>query len=95
MKKTTPGMLKIILVSIFNGIVAMTAIFFVTVPVIGFILFLIDGELSTTTDTLMDTLDVIIVIFCIGTVLEIIDRIIRGIKKSKILTIIRDKTDRW
>ncbi len=90
-----PSMLKIILFSIINGIAAMIVASVVVIPLLFLVSFAFTWDLSETTNTILDKLDIIAVIFIIVTIFEIIDRIFRGIKKSKILTVIRDKADRW
>jgi uncharacterized membrane protein YqjE len=90
-----PRKLKIFFFSIFNGIASMILSALVIVPLMCLVLLIITWNLSETKETILDKLDIIIVIFCIGTVFEILDRVIRGIRKSKILTIRRDKSDRW
>lgn len=95
MSNVKPSILRIFCVSIINGIASIILSTLVLFPLMYLVLLLFTWDFAETIDIFLDKLNVIIVIFSIGTVFEIIDRICRGISNSKILTIRRDKSDRW
>lgn len=90
-----PGLFILIIASIFNGIVAMMIASLVVFPMLWLVLFIFGSGSQEAIEIISSKIDIIIVIFSIGSAFEIIDRIIRGKKKSKIIKIIRDKEDRW
>ncbi len=68
---------------------------FVILPVIWLTMLLFGYSPYGAVNFLYEHLDIMLVVFTIGACFEIIDRIIRGHKKSKIIGIIRNKEDRW
>jgi hypothetical protein len=67
---------------------------FVLLPIIWFVTFLFSFDVSSTNAVMYGKLDVLFVIFLIGTLFEIGDRFYIGIKKNKLVSIRRDKEDR-
>jgi len=57
--------------------------------------FLSSGSFDSAMNNMTTHWDVYAFIYFIGLLLEISDRIYRGVKKNKIIKIIRDKEDRW
>ncbi|GAA0363102.1 hypothetical protein GCM10009092_29360 [Bowmanella denitrificans] len=67
----------------------------IILPTIWVSVFLLSFDFEETTALIVENIDLILVIFTVGTCFEIGDRLYRGAKKGKIITIIRDKDDRW
>lgn len=87
--------LTIIGFSFINGIVAMVIASAVVIPTIFLGLFIISGSFYSAMNNMISNWDVYLFIFFIGLLLEILDRIYRGLNRNKIIRIIRDKGDRW
>ena len=83
--------LTIIVFSFINGSVAMAIASSVVIPAIFLGLFIISGSFYSAVNNIISNLDVYLFIYFIGLMLEILDRIYRGLNKNKIIRIIRDK----
>ncbi len=67
----------------------------VIIPAIFAGLSITSGSFDSAINNMTTHWDVYTFIYFIGLLLEISDRIYRGVKKNKIIKIIRDKEDRW
>lgn len=85
----------ILIASIFNGFFAMIIGFFIITPLAVLISYLIAWDLNKVVGYVYKNIDVLIISFVVGYSFEVTDRVIRGRKKSKIISIVRDKEDRW
>ncbi|WP_340680695.1 hypothetical protein, partial [Paraglaciecola sp.] len=65
-----PSVMRITICSLINGIAAMLLASLVVIPLIILVSFLFTWEITETLDTFWDKLDIIIVIFIIGSVFE-------------------------
>ncbi len=90
-----PGLFLIIVASIFNGVIAVSIASLVVLPIAWLVLIIFGTGLHGGIKIIIEKLDIFFVIFSVVAIFEIVDRIIRGSKKSKIIRIIRDKEDRW
>ncbi len=86
--------LMIIVFSFINGSISMAIASAVVIPVIFFGLSITSGSFDSAINNMISHWDVYVFIYFIGLLLEISDRIYRGVKKNKIIKIIRDKEDR-
>ena len=66
----------------------------IALPIMWIVVFLFSFDAYGTTTTFLNKYDLILVIWFIGTLFEFGDRLYIGIKKNKLVTIIRDKEDR-
>lgn len=86
---------RILLISIFNGFIAMVIAFIVIAALAFLVSFLITWDLNKAAGYLSRNLDIFIIAFIVGHLFEVTDRVIRGKRKNKIISIIRDKDERW
>ncbi|WP_031569897.1 hypothetical protein [Rheinheimera texasensis] len=91
----TDKKLMIIVLSFINGSVAMAIASAVVFPIIFVGLSITSGSFSSAMNNMISNWDVYGFICFIGLMLEISDRIYIGVKKNKVIKIIRDKEDRW
>lgn len=91
----TDKKLMIIVFSFINGSISMAIAAAVVIPVIFIGLSITSGSFDSAINNMSSNWDVYVFIYFIGILLEISDRIYRGVKKGKIIKIIRDKEDRW
>lgn len=66
----------------------------VVLPMAWLVSFFISFDISSTNALIYKKLDIILIIYLIGALFEIGDRFYIGIKKNKLVSIIRDKDDR-
>ena len=85
----------ILIASIFNGFFAMIIAFFIITPLVVLISYLIAWDLNNAVGYVYKNIDVLIISFVVGYLFEVTDRVIRGRKKNKIISIVRSKEDRW
>jgi len=73
----------------------MLIILVISIPVIWLVVFCITFNIHDATNAILNKLDIILIIFSIGTLFEIGNRFYIGIKKNKLVSIFKDKADRW
>lgn len=81
--------------TIINAFLAMALSLLITMPLIWLTVFFFFLEIKSTNDAIYAKSDIIFVIFSIGLLFEIGDRLYRGIKSGNLVSIIRVKQDRW
>jgi hypothetical protein len=91
----TDKKLTIVVFSFINGSIAMAIASAVVIPVIFAGLSITSGSFYSAMNSMISNWDVYVFIYFIGLLLEILDRTYRGVKKNKIIKIIRDTEDRW
>ena len=89
-----PSALKIILHSIVNGAVASSISAIIMSPILILGCWIFGSSPSETINFFRDNIGYLYIFFSILLVFEVMDRIINGIKKSKIIGIVRGKEDR-
>ncbi len=94
MKDNKPGTLKIILCSIVYGTVASSISAVIISPIVILGWWVLGSAPSETIYFFRDHMGYFYIFFSILLVFEVLDRIIKGVKRSKIMGIIRDKEDR-
>lgn len=87
--------LMIIIFSFINGSISMAITSVVVIPAIFFGLTITSGSFDSAMNNMIHHWDFYVFIYFIGLLLEISDRIYKGVKKNKIIKIIRDKEERW
>jgi hypothetical protein len=95
LENDTDKKLTIIVFSFINGSVAMAIASAVVIPAIFAGLSITSGSFDSAINNMISHWDVYVFIFFIGLLLEIFDRTYRGLKKNKIIKVIRDMEDRW
>jgi hypothetical protein len=93
-KEYSLHIIKFCVLTIINGMISMSLISLVAFPIIWSVVFLFDFDVSSTNAVMYEKLDIIFIIFLIGTLFEVGDRFYIGIKKNKLVSIWRDKEDR-
>lgn len=87
--------LAIIAFSFINGIISMTIASVIFIPTVFVGLFITSGSFDSSINSMLTHWDVYLFIYIIGFLLEVSDRIYRGLKKGKIIRVIRGTEDRW
>lgn len=85
----------IIVFSFVNGSIAMLIASAVFIPAVFIGLSITSGSFDSAINSIFTHWDVYLFIYFIGTLIEVSDRLYRGVKKNKIIKVIRDKEDRW
>lgn len=94
MKDNKPSTLKIILCSMVNGTVASCISAVIMSPIIILGWWVLGNTPFETINFFRDNMGYFYIFFSILLVFEVLDRIIKGIKRSKIMGVIRGKEDR-
>ena len=86
--------IKFALLNLINSVIAMILIALIALPIMWLVVFLFSFEIKETNEVFLNKYDIILVIWFIGLLFEFGDRLYIGIKKNKLVSIIRDKADR-
>jgi len=86
--------INFVLLNLINSVIAMILLALIALPIMWLVVFLFSFDLKETNEAFLNKYDIILVIWCIGSLFEFSDRLYIGIKKKKLVSIIRDKEDR-